>query len=378
MKVVVHDGYGRIDGAAWDALVGDEGSPFLEHTFLAGLETLGCAVPETGWGARPVTVHDDDGRLVGAAPAWIKGHSMGEFVYDHGWADAARRAGLGYYPKLVVGVPFTPVTGQRLLTHPHADRDQVRSALLAGLQAAAEDCHGLHILFNPEEEAQWLSERRIFPRIQFQFHWYNEGYPTFEDWLTRFPSKKRNKIRRERKDLRGIEVRTLTAPDPARLDAMHRFYSNTCEQFGPWGRVYLSQELFRFLGEHWGDRLHLVIATEGDRIVAGAFNVTKADRLYGRYWGADAHVPFLHFEVCYYQAVEECIRRGLSVFEPGHGGGHKYRRGFEPTVTWSSHWLADPRLHRGLAEYSEDEARHVLGRVQALREQSPMRPLDPE
>ncbi|HHO49529.1 MAG TPA: GNAT family N-acetyltransferase, partial [Deltaproteobacteria bacterium] len=244
MKVTVHDGYDQIDGTAWDALVGPQGSPFLEHTFLAGLQSLRCAVPETGWGARPITVHSDDGQLVGAAPAWIKGHSMGEFVYDHGWADAARRAGLPYYPKLVVGVPFTPVTGRRLLVHPDADRDLVRSGLLRGLQAAAEDCHGLHVLFNPEEEAQWLSERGAFPRIQFQFHWHNEGYSTFEDWLARFPSKKRNKIRRERKDLRGIEVRSLISPDPDRLDAMHRFYSNTCEQFGPWGRVYLSREMF--------------------------------------------------------------------------------------------------------------------------------------
>ncbi|MBX2801650.1 MAG: GNAT family N-acetyltransferase [Myxococcales bacterium] len=375
MQASILDGYASIDGEAWDTLVGSEGSPFLEHTFLLGLQDLGCAVPKTGWTARPVVVHDAEGRLVGGAPAWVKTHSMGEFVYDHGWADAAHRAGLDYYPKLVVGVPFTPVTGERLLVHPEADRDQVLSALLRGLEEAANDCFGLHVLFNTEDEALWLTERGAFPRLQYQFHWYNEGYDSFEGWLQRFPSKKRNKIRRERKDLRGVQVTALTSPTVERLDAMHGFYRNTCRQFGPWGRVYLSKELFRFLGEHWGDRLHLVLATQDDRIVAGAFNVTKGKRLYGRYWGADDHVPFLHFEVCYYQAVEECIRRGLDVFEPGHGGGHKYRRGFEPTVTWSSHWLADPRLHHALKEYTADEARHVLGQVDSLREQSPLRPL---
>ena len=376
MNVAILDSYNKVDGPSWDVLVGDEGSPFLEHTFLAGLEDLGCAVPRTGWTARPVVVHDDEGKLVGAAPGWVKTHSMGEFVYDHGWADAAHRAGLDYYPKLVVGVPFTPVTGQRLLVHPDADADAVRSALLRGLEEAMSDCHGLHVLFNTEQEAVWLTERGAFPRLQFQFHWYNEGYDDFENWLQRFPSKKRNKIRRERKDLKGMTVEAVTNPSFARLDAMHGFYRNTCRQFGPWGRVYLSRELFRFLGENWGDRLHLVTATEGDRIVAGAFNVTKGTRLYGRYWGCEDHVPFLHFEVCYYQAVEECIRRGLKVFEPGHGGGHKYRRGFEPTITWSNHWLADPRLHRGLQEYAVDEARHVVGKVAALKEQSPLRPLE--
>ncbi len=375
MNASVLDSYQGLDREAWDLLVGEDGSPFLEHTFLASLEELGCAVPETGWTARPVVVRDSDGALVGAAPGWVKTHSMGEFVYDHGWADAAHRAGLDYYPKLVVGVPFTPVTGQRLLVHPEADHHAVRRALLKGLEDASEDCFGLHVLFNTEEEATWLAERGAFPRLQFQFHWFNEDYEDFEHWLARFPSKKRNKLRRERRDLHGVEVRAEVAPSLDRLDAMHKFYRHHCRQFGPWGRVYLSREVFRFLGTHWSDRLHLVTAWDGDDIVAGAFNVVKGNRLYGRYWGAVEDVPFLHFEVCYYQAVEECIRRGLRVFEPGHGGGHKYRRGFEPTVTWSSHWLADPRLHRGLLEYTTDEARHVLRQVEALRAQSPLKPL---
>ncbi len=302
--ITVADTYAAVAPAEWDALVGD-GSPFLEHTFLYGLEQLGCAVPDTGWTPRPVLVRDGDGKLVGAAPAWNKTHSQGEFVYDHGWADAAYRGGIQYFPKLVVGVPFTPVTGRRLLVHPGADPKAVRAALLRGLEEALAGCHGLHVLFDTEEEAGWLGEHGAFPRLQFQFHWYNRGYATFEDWVATFPSKKRNKFRLERNDLQGVRVEAHVDPPVALLDKMHAFYSNTCRQFGPWGRVYLSKALFRYLSEHWGERLHLVIASEGDRIVAGAFNVIKGDRLYGRYWGAEEHVPFLHFEVCYYQAVEQ-------------------------------------------------------------------------
>ena len=375
MKVIVHSGYDTIDAAAWDRVVGPGGSPFLEHVFLSGLERLGCAAPETGWGARPVTVHDDDGLLVAAAPAWITAHSMGEFVYDHAWADAAHRAGFEYYPKLVVGVPFTPVTGQRLLVGPDAaDPQAVRRSLLQGVQAAAKGCHGIHVLFDTEDEAAWLARQGMFERLQFQFHWYNHGYDSFEGWLSRFPSKKRNKIRRERKDLHGVEIEAVVNPSMDQLMVMHRFYRNHCQQFGPWGRTYLSKAMFEFLGERWGDRLHLVLARDSGRLVAGAFNVVKGDRLYGRYWGAESEVPFLHFEVCYYRAIEECIRLGLSVFEPGHGGGHKYRRGFEPTITRSSHRLLDDRLHDGLARYASQEASEVQRQVVDLREQLPYKP----
>jgi predicted N-acyltransferase len=371
-KVSVLDSYGSIASEAWDRLVG-EGSPFLEHAFLWGLERLGCAVPETGWGPRPVVVHDDDGVLVGAAPGWVKSHSMGEFVYDHGWADAARRAGIPYFPKLVVGVPFSPVTGQRLLVAPGADAEAVHDALLAGLQEAARGTYGLHVLFDTEAEAEALERRGAFTRLQYQFHWNNAGYESFEDFLGRFPSKKRNKIRRERKELRGLRIEAVTRPSPAQLDAMYGFYEGHCRQFGPWGRVYLSRDFFHHLGEVWGDRLHLVLAHDGERPVAGTFNVLKGERLYGRHWGAEDDVRFLHFEVCYYQAIDECIRRGLKVFEPGHGGGHKYRRGFEPTLTRSSHWLAHPGLHEALQRHTEGEARAVRAQQEELKAQSPLR-----
>jgi len=370
MKATVLDSYLSVPKADWDALVGD-GSPFLEWAFLAGLEELDCAVEATGWVPRPILVTTDAGAVVGGAPGWVKTHSMGEFVYDHGWADAAHRAGIPYFPKLIIGVPFTPVTGARLLVHPDADPEAVRSALLRGIEEASSGCHGVHVLFDTQGEADWLDAHGAFPRLQFQFHWHNQGYEDFEGWLKTFPSKKRNKIRRERRDLAGIEIIATRSPSPELLDGMHAFYRNTCRQFGPWGRIYLSQELFQHLGRVWGDRLHLVTATRDGTMVAGAFNVIKGERLYGRYWGATDDVKFLHFEVCYYRAIEECIRLGLKVFEPGHGGGHKYRRGFRPTLTRSSHFLHHRGLHDALAGYSEDEAEHVRERLAALKARTP-------
>lgn len=370
-KVQVLGSYADVDAAQWDALVGDA-SPFLESPFLFGTEALGCAVPETGWTPRPVVVTDDDGALLGGAPGWVKTHSQGEFVYDHSWAHAAQSNRIEYYPKLVVGVPFTPVTGRRLLIKEGLDdatRELVHNGLLAGLQAAAEDCHGMHILFDTEAESQWLHERGAFSRLQFQFHWRNGGFSDFEDFLAqRFPSKKRNKIRRERRDTAAFTITEGTDPSPEQLATMHRFYAWHCRQFGPWGRVYLSEPFFQHLGATWGHRLHLVLASDGQRPVAGTFNVIKGDRLYGRHWGAVDDVKFLHFEVCYYQAIDACIRRGLQVFEPGHGGGHKYRRGFEPTITYSNHWIADPRLHHALKEHSEHEAEAVRQQAQELTE----------
>jgi predicted N-acyltransferase len=293
---------------------------------------------------------------------------MGEFVYDHGWADAARRAGLRYYPKLVVAVPFTPVVGPRLLV---AGEDPVaRDALFEGIGRAAEDCHGLHVLFDTEAEAAWLAERDAFLRLQYQFHWHNEGYRSFEDWLSTLPSHKRNKIRRERKALAGLRIESGTVPTSDVLEALHRFYANTARQFGPWGHVYLSREFYRHLGEVWGGRLHTVTAWDGDHIVGGAFNVVKYGRLYGRTWGCDEQVRFLHFEVCYYRAIEDCIANGWSAFEPGHGGGHKYRRGFRPVLTRSNHHLRDPRLHEALRRYTAEEAAAVVEQVGALTAQA--------
>jgi uncharacterized protein len=362
----VTSGLGDVRPEDWDALVGDHGSPFLEHAFLKAILDHGCATPDKGWTPRFVLVHDEANRLVGAAPGWVKTHSMGEFVYDHGWADAARRARYAYFPKLIVAVPFTPVTGERLLVAPGADREAVLGVLSAGLERAAEGCHGLHVLFDTEAEADWLAARGLFPRLQYQFHWNNDGYRTFDDWLQSFPSDKRNKIRRERKELRELKVEAVTSPSREVLDALHDFHTLTAAQFGPWGHVYLSRAVFRQLGETWGHRLHAVVARDGQRVLGGAFNVVKGDRLYGRYWGAADTVRFLHFEVCYYRAIEDSIERGLKVFEPGHGGGQKYRRGFVPTITRSNHLLADPRLHAAFERYTAEEAEAVEAEADVL------------
>ena len=371
-EIRVYGSYTDIPRDAWDAVIG-EGSPFLEHTFLEGLETFGCAVQDTGWVPRPVTVWEDD-ELVAVAPGWVKLHSMGEFVYDHGWADAAHRAGFEYYPKLVVTAPFSPVTGEKLVVREGYDVARYRDALVRGLHAAArEDCHGVHVLFDTAEEATALEALGGFPRTQFQFWWTNEGYATFEDFVARFKSKTRNKIRRERKEANKLRIVATTEPDEATLRALHGFYANTCAQFGPWGRVYMSEDFFVHLGRVWGHRLHTVMAYDEDRPVAGAFNVVKGDRLYGRHWGAGEEHRFLHFEVCYYRAIAYCIEHGLKVFEPGHGGGHKYKRGFRPTTTWSSHWLLRPELHHGLAQYTAGERDHVAERVEELDALCPLR-----
>lgn len=371
-EVRIHGSWSEVPAEAWDALVGD-GSPFVEHAFLHGLEAFGCAVSQTGWTPRPITVWDGD-RLVAGAPGWVKRHSMGEFVYDHAWADAAQRAGLGYYPKLVIASPFSPVTGERLLVHPDVDASVWRPVLVEGIRAAAEDCHGAHVLFDTPEECAFAERLGGFTRTQFQFWWLNEGYRTFDDFLGRFKSKARNKIRRERKEVQGsLRIEVCTPPDELRLRALHRFYSATSSQFGPWGRVYMSADFFAHLGRVWGHRLHAVIAWNGDRPVAGAFNVIKGDRLYGRHWGAVEEHRFLHFEVCYYQAIEYCIRHGLHVFEPGHGGGHKYVRGFTPHTTYSSHWLAHPGLHDALARHTAGERAAVAARIRELTAIGPLR-----
>jgi hypothetical protein len=359
LKVEVGGSVREVDARAWDALVGD-GSPFLEHAWLVALEETGCVGPGTGWSPRLVRVRDEAGRLVGAAPAWLKTDSFGEFVYDHAWAAGATRAGLRYYPKVVVAVPFTPVTGRRLLVRSDADAPTVEGALLAGLQEASRQAYGLHVLFPPEGEAQTLERAGLFLRLQTQSHWTNRGYSAFDDFLSIFRSKLRKQIKRERREALGsVQVEVVERPSPEILDHLYGFYLNTCQRHGPWGRAYLNRAFFEQVGHTFGHRLLAVIARREGRVVAGAFDVVKGDRLYGRMWGCLEEIPFLHFEVCYYAGIELAIQRRLSVFEPGHGGEHKDRRGFEPTLTWSAHHLRDPRLNAACEAFAKEEAAWV-------------------
>lgn len=368
----VHDTWAAVDAEEWDALVAG-GSPFLESPFLFGLEQTGCAVADRGWAPRPILVRDDDGRLLAGAPAWLKNHSMGEFVYDHGWAHAAEQAGIPYYPKLIVGVPFSPVTGERLLVRPGEDRERWVPALLQGLnELLKESAHGLHVLFDPGAEARELERYGAFTRLQYQFHWTNEGYERYADFLARFRSSARKKLRRERREVGDLRIERVVAPSAEQMDYLFGFYADTCEKY-VWGRRYLNRAFFQHLARTWSHRVLGVLAWDGDRCVAGAFDVFKGDRLYGRYWGCHEDVKFLHFEVCYHQGIEFCIERGLQVFEPGHGGEHKYRRGFLPTLTYSSHWFPDPRLSAGLGDFAQREAAAVRRQVHDLRERAPLK-----
>lgn len=365
MRIELLDSYTQLPDA-WDDLDPD-GSPFTERVFLAAMEATGCATAETGWLPRPVLVYDGD-RLIAGAPAWVKSHSMGEFVYDHAWANAASSNNIPYYPKLIVGSPFSPVTGKRLLVAPDAPPNSV-DALLQGLQEAARGTLGLHVLFNTFAEAERLSAAGGFTRLQHQYWWTNRGYRSYDDFLAVLTSKARKEMRRERRKVEHLRFERVVAPSPQQMDHLFRFYADTCDKHY-YGRQYLNHDLFDALQQDWSDRLLAVLAYDGDRCIAGALDVLKGDRLYGRYWGCDEEVKFLHFEVCYHQGIEFAIEHNLQVFEPGHGGEHKFRRGFEPELTYSNHWLAHPGLHDALKRHSAKEAEWVQQDLAAHRDHS--------
>jgi len=364
---------------AWNALVGDA-SPFLEWEWLASLEQAGCAVPETGWSARPLVAREN-GRLVAAVPLYVKTHSEGEFVFDWGWAEAAERAGIAYYPKLLVGVPFTPVGGARFLIADGEDR--VRRVQQLG-HALIEICRGnglsgAHVCFCREEEIEPLLETGYELRLGVQYHWHNEEYAEFEDYLSRFRSKRRNQIRRERREVlsQGVRIETLRGAEiaDALFDPMYRFYLETVRARA-WGRQYLNRELFALLAERFRERLCFVVAFRGDRPIAGTFNVQKGDALYGRYWGAIEPVRNLHFEVCYYAAVEHCIREGLARFEPGAGGEYKQLRGFDAARTYSLHYLVEPRLWAAVQRFLKGERAQIERAQNWLLENSALKSAD--
>jgi predicted N-acyltransferase len=355
--------------ATWDALVDEDSSPFVEWEWLDMLEETGCVGEGTGWIPAHLSLWRNE-TLVAVAPAYVKGHSEG-FVFDWSWADAAGRMGARYYPKILVAVPFTPATGDRVLVAPGEDRGQMTQLLAQAARSFSEQAGagGVHILFPRADEAErWLGAGYLL-REGFQFHWFRQGAQTFDDYLSRFTSKQRNQIRRELRGVReaGLRVETLSAEahTHALAQTMHGFYASTIEKHGMWGRMYLNAEFFDAVVERWRHRLAWVTATDASgRLVAGAFNVWRGRRLYGRYWGAEVEVPHLHFVVCYYEGIRHAIERGIDVFEPGAGGEHKRARGFLPTLTRSVHWLADARLRAALRPWLERER----ARVRALCE----------
>jgi len=345
----------------WSALAGDA-PPFLSFDWLDALEQTGCVRPERGWMPMHLGLWRGD-ELVAAAPAYVKGNSEGEFVFDHSFAQFAEsRLHVDYYPKLIVAVPFTPATGPRLLVAPGVDLAAVHGAFAAGLEQLCErlGLSSAHVLFPPRAEAELLSDAGLVHRYGLQFHWHNAGYACFDDFLARFSAKRRHQIRRERRDMerQGIDFRILSGSDidAEAVDVMFEFYRATVEKFY-WGRQYLNRNFFHEVASRMPGSLHFVLARErsSGQALGGAFNLLGGDKLYGRYWGAAEERPFLHFNVCYYQGVEDAIARGLSLFEPGAGGEHKLARGFEPTLTHSAHHFADSRLDHAVRDYCARE-----------------------
>jgi predicted N-acyltransferase len=363
-------GIAQVPAADWDALAA--GDPFLSHAFLASLEDSGSVGPGTGWSPAPILI-EDGGRLIGAAPAYLKSHSQGEYVFDHGWADAWQRASGAYYPKLQVAVPFTPVPGPRLL----GSRPQ---QLLAAIEAVTvqNDLSSAHVTFLDEPASQACAQRSWLIRHGIQYHWLNRGYSSFDDFLGALRSQKRKAIRKERKTAReGLQFRQLRGAeiDRADWDALWTFYQDTGGR--KWGRPYLTRGFFDLIGERMGDRLLLFLACCDGRPIAGALNVIGDQALYGRYWGCTEDVHFLHFELCYYQAIEWAIDHRLPSVQAGAQGEHKIARGYEPVITRSAHYLPNRSFRDAVAHFLEGERDAVERELEWLRESLPYRASSP-
>ncbi|AMG72748.1 GNAT family N-acetyltransferase [Sphingopyxis granuli] len=367
-------GVAAVEAAAWDALAGGA-NPFVGHAFLSLLEESGSVGPGTGWQPAPLLVDDGAGALVAAAPAYLKTHSQGEYVFDHGWADAWARAGGAYYPKLQIAVPFTPVPGPRLLAAGDEDaRLLIRAAEAVVRQNALSSAHATFVA--PEqmplfEAAGWLVRRDV------QFHFANPGYRSFDDFLATLTSAKRKQLRKERaRAVAGLRIEQVTgdAIGPAHWDAMWAFYQDTGAR--KWGHPYLTRAAFDLIGARMADRVLLIVAYDGDTPVAGAMHLIGADTLYGRYWGCVADIPYLHFELCYYRAIDVAIERGLARVEAGAQGGHKLARGYGPVATWSAHFIADPGFRRAVADFLERERAAEMQEMEWLEGHMPFRRAD--
>jgi uncharacterized protein len=352
-------------------------NPFVCHAFLSSIEASNSVGARSGWQPRHLLAEDASGALLGAAPCYVKTHSRGEYVFDHGWAEAFERAGGDYYPKLQVAVPFTPVTGPRLLVRPSPFDDAVRGALADALAEITtdSDLSSAHVTFLTEHEWRLLGDRGFLQRTDQQFHWNNAGYANFDEFLAALSSRKRKTIRRERKEALapGIEVRWLSGSDLTESvwDAFFAFYMDTGSR--KWGRPYLTREFFSIVGEKMRDRILLVMARRGGRWIAGAINFLGGDAIYGRNWGAVEHHPFLHFELCYYQAIDYAIQNKLARVEAGAQGEHKLMRGYLPATTYSAHFIANPGLRRAVAEYLERERAYVAAAGEELAAAAPFR-----
>jgi hypothetical protein len=365
------DSLKAVEASAWDACAGAE-NPTVSYAFLSALEDSGSATAQTGWAGRHLLV-EDGGTVVGAVPAYVKSHSYGEYVFDHSWADAFERAGGRYYPKLQVSVPFTPAFGPRLLS----SNPDVRAAMAGALADEVErlKLSSLHVTFPEEDDVRALNGAGYLLRHDQQFHWINQGFTRFEDFLDTLASRKRKTIRKERETARaaGLDIRWISGSDltEAHWDALWAFYQDTGRR--KWGRPYLTRAFFSLLGERMADRVLLVFAYRGPRAVAGALNLIGADRLIGRYWGCIEDHPCLHFELCYYQAIDFAIAHRLAKVEAGAQGPHKLARGYMPTQTTSAHWITNLSFRSAVAAFLERERAAVAQEISYLGQLTPYR-----
>jgi uncharacterized protein len=405
LRISVADTIDAVDAGEWDAcanpgaragIAKDEGgarterpaaqssaaagpayNPFISHAFLAALEQSNSVGPRTGWQPRHVLARTAEGTLIAAAPCYLKSHSRGEYVFDHGWAEAYARAGGSYYPKMQVAVPFTPAAGRRLLVRDTADSESIARALASGLVEICKICgaSGVHVTFAPEAEFRLLGELGYLQRTDQQFHWDNRGFATFDEFLGALTARKRKTIRRERHDAlaNGISVHWLTGSDLTEeiWDAFFQFYMETGSR--KWGRPYLTRPFYSLVGQSMRQRIVLIMAKRAGRWIAGAINFIGSHSLFGRHWGAIEHHPFLHFELCYYQAIDYAIAHKLSRVEAGAQGEHKIARGYLPSTTYSAHYIADPALRRGIAEYLARERAYVAAAGAELATFAPFR-----
>ena len=379
MHTAVLESIDAVPAAEWNRLAGTA-NPFVRHEFLAALEHNGCLGDRWGWWPRHLAVHDGAGRLVGACPLYLKNNSYGEFVFDWAWADAYQRHGRRYYPKLVSCVPYSPVTGPRLLCDPAADRGAVLGALTAAALALAEDegASGTHWLFTDAQATGDLVDLGFMRRVGVQYHWHNPGYRDFDDFLSTLTSRRRKDIRRERRLARdtGAEMEILDGHSATarHWDVYHRCYQATFHR--KWGYATLSEGFFREVADTMPDSVVLVMVRHEGEYVAGAFNLAGDDALFGRHWGTLKPLDYVHFEACYYQAIDEAIRRGLGRFEAGAQGEHKIQRGFLPRTTYSAHHLRDPDFADAVARFLDQEERHMSAVVAELEAGSPYRQPD--
>lgn len=370
----------------WDACANPKASgfttdiadnPFLFHRFLKSLEESGCASTQTGWRPSHLALEGNDGTLLGVMPLYVKSHSYGEYVFDHAWAEALERAGGRYYPKLQCAIPFTPATGRRLLAKPGPQAQAVEQALAHGAKQVLHrlGLSSLHITFCPKPQWEMLGAQGFLLRTDQQFHWPNRGYESFEDFLNSLSSRKRKAIKRERAEAlqNGITVEWVTGNDisEAHWDAFFEFYLDTGSR--KWGRPYLNRLFFSLIGSRMKDEILLIMCKRDGRYIAGALNFIGSDTLFGRYWGAVEHQPFLHFEACYYQAIDFAIERRLDCVEAGAQGGHKIARGYLPSQTYSAHYVTEPSFHDALARYLDAERAHVDAGIEELANHAPYR-----